>query len=99
MKDRNGITLAPGQRVRIQVCTGRYGQVEIREGTISEVNPPFGVILLPDRGFSEDMGRFGVHYRPAHVEVAVNTPRDGYEKFNDFEHGHETWVEVTSHQE
>lgn len=94
MKDRNGITLAPGQHVRIQVCVGSYGQVAIREGEIVRVDPHSYVILRPDRGFDEDCGRFGVHHRPAGVEVAVTVPRDGYDKFDDFEHGHETWVEV-----
>jgi hypothetical protein len=93
MKDRNGIILAPGQHVRIQVCTGRYGQVEIREGTITRLGAYY-VIMRTHGDFVENMGRFGMHLRRAGTEVSVNVPRDGYEKFSDFEHGHETWVEV-----
>jgi len=92
--DRNGRLIKPGHHVRIQVCTGRYGQTAIRQGTVTKLSNWGGFMIKTDKDFTEDCGRFGVQLRKAGSEVYVTVPRGGYQKFEDFEHGHETWVEV-----
>jgi hypothetical protein len=82
-EDRHGTQLKVGQVVRVQHCTGRYGQTEIVDGRIAEISPHGGLTL--DQAISR--GRFlGKTY--------VTVTRKGYEKFNDFEHGHEKWTEI-----
>jgi hypothetical protein len=71
--DRHGRVLEIGQRVRVQVCVGRYGQTVIREGVIQSFSPYSGMTL--DTGYT-------------------TLTRSGYEKFEDFEHGHEKWTEI-----
>jgi hypothetical protein len=95
MKDRNGITLALGQHIRIQVCVGRYGQTAIRQGYIVKLSPQWGgVNIRTDFAFDEDCGRFGVETRAAGSSVYVTVPQEGYQRHDDFEHGHEKWSEV-----
>lgn len=91
---RDGTRLAPGMRIKVQVCTGRYGQTAIRQGTIVELSKFGGATIITDTAFNEDCGRLGVHYRPAGSPVYVTLSRNGYEKFNDYEHGHEIWTVV-----
>lgn len=62
--DRHGRKLQVGQLIRAQVCVGRYGQTDIREGEIVELNPPFGATIKTRRAFNQDCGRRGLHYRP-----------------------------------
>lgn len=93
-KDRAGRALAIGQYIRVQECVGRYGQTAIREGEIVELSRYGGATIKTAFEFHEDCGRFGVHYRAAGSLVTVSFPFDGYERFDDFEHGHERWVEI-----
>lgn len=93
-KDRNGRELKVGDRVRIQVCTGRYGQTAIRQGAIVAFSPYRAITIKTDEAYSEDCGRFGVHRREAGSHVSVNAEFDGYRKHDDFEHGHEVWTEL-----
>jgi hypothetical protein len=76
--DRHGKPLKIGQRVRVQTCTGRYGQTEIREGVIEQFSEYCGMTLKTASG----------------ALIYTTITRAGYEKFDDFEHAHEKWTEI-----
>lgn len=93
MKDRHGRPLQPGQRVRVRECVGPYGQCATREGIIKEISQFDGITLeltAPATAY------FRTHCEPKKAGDLLYTtaPRDGYHKHDDFEHGHETWVEI-----
>jgi hypothetical protein len=82
-QDRHGIKLEVGQVVRVQHCVGRYGQTEIVEGRIADISAYGGITLDQAVSRGRSLGK-----------VYVTVTRKGYEKFDDFEHGHEKWTEV-----
>jgi len=95
MTDRHGTPLAIGQRLRVQVCVGRYGQTAIRQGIIEELDERLsGVVLRLDAGFTENCGRFGMHYRPTGSSFFVGVERNGFYEHVDFEHAHKVWSEI-----
>lgn len=77
--DRYGRALAVGRRVRVQYCVGRYGQTDIVEGVIETLYPDLAGLTLRRADGS-------LKY--------VNIERNGFHKFEDFEHGHERWTEI-----
>jgi hypothetical protein len=79
MLDRNGRQLHVGDRIRAQVCVGPYGQTAIVETTVTNAHEPYGQISANTR-------TIGFHYRDGKLV--------GQHVHNDFEHGHETWVEI-----
>jgi hypothetical protein len=86
-EDRRGRQLEVGQIVRVQHCIGRYGQTEIVEGRIKEISPYGGVSL-------DNIDRLAVRRGQSTETIYVTVTRTGYEKFEDFEHGHEKWTEI-----
>lgn len=93
--DRHGKPVRVGQRVRVRECIGRYGQCATREGIVKELSPYGGGTL--------ELTEPATIYHRNHCErknkgelAYVVIPRGGYEKFEDFEHGHETWIEILS---
>ncbi len=107
--DRHGVELAPGQKVRMQVCIGRYGQTRIVTGELLQVSKyrnvtialgpetiPFreSGVLVGGTPFSNDY-KAGDIYSGCPLEYNYKTSRiEGYHKHDDFEHGHEVWLEV-----
>jgi len=79
MVDRNGRQLYVGDRIRAQVCVGRYGQTAIVETTVSTAHETYGQI-------SANLRTIAFHLRDGKLV--------GYREHDDVEHGHETWVEV-----
>lgn len=78
LHDRHGNPLHVGDKIRAQVSTGRYGQTKIIEHTITRSHEPYGAINTQAQLIPFELkGGKGI----------------GHTKFDDFEHGHETWVE------
>jgi hypothetical protein len=104
--DRNGTRLEKGQTVRVQHCVGRYGQTRTVTGTLDGDVDLYGgmqIVLGPETRAFSDYTKFGTkNYKagePYYVasvfsfDHATNR-RVGYSKFDDYEHGHESWVEI-----
>jgi len=96
--DRNGKPICLGDRIRVKRCIGRYGQTVTEEGVVVEQSPredqktqtSFGQLAYRDKNGS-------LQY--AAVEFDRATKRGVcYHKHNDFEHGHERWVEVLTEE-
>lgn len=85
--DRHGKPVHLGDRVRVQHCIGRYGQVRIDEGVVSgDGTAQYG--MVPVR---TDDGRLV----GADIKYTSGSPVGVcFDVFDDFEHGHETWLEV-----
>ena len=81
MVDRFGCQLHVGDRIRAQVCVGRYGQTSIVETIVPNAHEPYGLI-------SAGVRTIGFHYRDGKLI--------GQHVHNDYDHGHETWVEIVS---
>lgn len=75
--DRHGRQIFVGDRLRIQYCTGRYGQTAVVTMTVETEHWPYCSI---------GKGRQSLD--------AKRNALVGYYKHNDFEHGHEAWIEV-----
>lgn len=98
--DRHGkIEILAGQRLRIKHCIGRYGQTATHEGVAEQIDEWRGVRLRLDDG--------KIEYIPLPTDLVQSHDKDifkkwpdgrtllqGYRKHEDFEHGHEKWVEV-----
>jgi len=81
MLDRHGCQLHVGDRIRAQVCVGRYGQTAVVETTVTKAHEPYGQI-------SAELRTIAFHYRDGKLI--------GHHVHGDVEHGHETWVEIIS---
>lgn len=98
--DRGGKAVEVGSLIRVQQCIGRYGQTQIVEGKIDQLTESNGAVLTltktarqrrHDHWVMLDIGQ--------RLFVALPGQYDGeiyrcQHRFEDFEHGHETWVEV-----
>ena len=101
--DRHRKPLEIGQKLRVQHCVGRYGQVRIDEGVIDQIDTTF-------RGVTIKLTQPGYRYfRDRREPVAAGQPLylalsgefdiargqfHCYRKHDDFEHGHEAWAEI-----
>ena len=83
MLDRNDRQLHVGDRIRAQVVTGPYGQTAIVETTVTRAHEPYGQIQV-----ANTQGIIAFHYR--------NGVLMGRSVHKDYDHGHETWVEIIS---
>lgn len=89
--DRHGKPVHLGDRVRVKRCTGPYGQTCIEEGVVTEqigggTHAQYGSVT-----FRTDAGK----YEGAEVKYIYESPVGVCaDVFDDFEHGHETWLEV-----
>ena len=101
--DRNRTPLVSGQKVRVQFCTGRYGQTAVITGELVGTDGHGDVTVRLDHPFSHDTQKFGVHRYEAGDNFYVCDASDfdsgtqtwvGYKKHEDFEHGHEAWIEI-----
>lgn len=78
MVDRHGTPIRVGDTIRYQYCSGRYGQTKVGQP-----------ITVTDAHYDYcQIGGAGFHY-----DFKANVLR-GYHQHTDFEHGHETWVEI-----
>ena len=78
--DRNGRQLRVGDRLRAQICCGRYGRTKLVEVTVDESF--YYLPLIGGPGTTVDF-----HLVPGPALQA-------YRKFDDVEHAHESWAEV-----
>lgn len=91
--DRYGKPVCVGDRIRAQVCVGRYGQTKIHEGVVCEqskeapAHAQYSQLL-----FRTDGGK--LEYAGVEYGGSNSTVGKCYRNHEDFEHGHESWVEV-----
>jgi hypothetical protein len=85
--DRNGLQVCLGDKLKAQMCTGRYGRVSQVETVSNEEHTVYGAVNAFDKG------RACTLYFNGHLVSGFDI---GYKDFNDFEHGHETWAEIFS---
>lgn len=83
--DRNNLTIAEGQRVRVRHCVGRYGQCKETDGILDSMDPYGGMRLQ----IAHELV-----YIPFTWERVDKGIFRGYHRHYDYEHGHETWVEI-----
>jgi len=88
--DRHGVPLVAGQDVTVQHCVGRYGKVAQVTGTLRMIGDIGDVYV--DTGKQGEGNCMYPGFTPDR-SIANNALR-GYAKFDDFEHGHEKWIEI-----
>lgn len=89
--DRYGVPLEVGQRVRVQHCVGRYGQTRIVTGILRKIGQYGNVYVTTEPPSDEGRCMYPKFERDPNLgEDAMR----GYHEHRDFEHGHETWIEV-----
>jgi hypothetical protein len=92
--DRHDKPIHLGDKLRIQHCVGRYGQTMITEFVATEAHLPYTQLNFPCKPYWHSnnqqlsSGVVGFDYD------AVRKVLRGHHVHNDFEHGHETWIEV-----
>ena len=98
--DRSGILVTSGAKIRVQQCIGRYGQTQIVVGTIDQMTDYNGAVLVLTQPARQRRNDHWVFLEPGE-RLYVHLPgehKDGRyvcdKKFDDVEHGHETWVDV-----
>ena len=96
-QDRNGREIKIGDAVRIQHCVARYGETQVDEGELLSVDKYGGVTLKLSRAtrltVRSSVGFMEVRrYAVGESFYIPNGLRSG--RFEDFEHGHDFWVEV-----
>jgi len=91
--DRQGRNLQIGQHLRVRECIGSYGQCATREGVLQQLSPYGGGTLKLTKPATVYGRNYNEHKNPGDL-IYVCLERNGYKKFNDFEHGHETWTEI-----
>jgi hypothetical protein len=101
--DRNGLKLEAGVQVLIQHVCGSYGQCRQVQGELVSIDRYAGITIR----LAEKISPFTVFnhlgskkyqagdlYYCASVFTHYKDKIVGYSKFEDFEHGHEKWVEI-----
>ena len=82
--DKDEKPLKLGDAVEIQVLTGRYGQTKKYQGKITKMPDQYGSIELDgEYTFQQSFKKVG-------------DKKVAYDKYNDYEHGHETYVKKIS---
>lgn len=100
--DCTGIPIETGQTVDVQHCVGRYGATQITSGIVVDINMYYGLTLeltKPSVWHAKDTRitkQPGEKYYVSLSGEVVNGRYQCLSKFNDFEHGHESWVRVTA---
>lgn len=99
--DRKGSPVQEGLRVRVQHCIGRYGQVQIVEGVVKTLTEGLGAILVLEKAARQRRNDHFVTLEPGRqLYVCLPGRLEGKSRYvcdfkhEDFEHGHEAWVEV-----
>ena len=83
--DRHGARIHVGDRLRAQVCTGRYGQTAIIETIITKAHWPYCQWNPPEAPRTV-----------VRAEYEPSQPRAlrCYYRHTDYEHAHEAWAEI-----
>jgi hypothetical protein len=81
--DRHGRPLRVGDRLLAQVCVGPYGQTERIEATVQDAHWQYCQMVVNGRVIGTEFDRAAQVLRCART-------------WNDYEHGHQTWAEVTT---
>lgn len=79
MVDRNGVQLHVGDKIRAQVCVGRYGRTQLVETVVTNAHEMYGTLYSGGTSI------------PFAFRDGVLV---GYNRHFDFDHGHETWVQI-----
>lgn len=85
--DRNGLQVCLGDKLKAQKCTGRYGRVAQVDAVADEEHTRLGAVNVVHNGSGATI------FFNAHLISGFDI---GYKDFVDFEHGHETWIEIVS---
>jgi hypothetical protein len=100
--DKNPEPLEIGSKVSVRHCVGLYGQCATVSGELVSIDQCSGVRIRVDDECVEDRGRLGTrHLKPgdetyiAGVFCPDKGVQVGYRKHEDFEHGHEVWIQRT----
>ena len=100
--DRHGKELTMGDTVRVQHCTGRYGQTDTVTGVLKDISIYGSVDLEPPRilyvsqppGYAK---RFSCLYPGFTPDDSLGKDAlRGYSEHNDFEHGHTKFIEIVT---
>ena len=100
--DKNGDPVECGCSVRIKFCDGPYGQTQTVEGVIEKIDQYSGAYVRLATA-AVDRTRDGLRHLKPGDGMYVPLPytyrfSDGKyicsKSHNDYEHGHEAWVEV-----
>lgn len=92
--DRHGRPLVPGQQVVVQHCVGRYGRVKQTRGLLKSIGSCHEVYIDTGKAGEGNCLYPGFNLDAKLGERAMR----GYEKFTDFEHGHEKWIEIVANE-
>src|SRR4051812_29006160 len=84
--DRRGRRIRVGDKLRAQVCVGKYGQTRVIECVVTEAHWAHGQMTASAPGGPPRV----VSAEPAHTPPRLVC----YNRHIDIEHGHETWAEV-----
>lgn len=85
--DKNGIQVCLGDALKAQICIGRYGQVTQIDAVADKAHLQYGSLISSRNGKVETL--FFNGFMIAGYDIGLNA-------FVDFEHGHETWIEIVS---
>jgi len=87
--DRNGVQLCVGDKLKAQICTGRYGQVAVFDFDVNVPHALYGQLIA-----SAPAGAVICHFNwLGNPDIPVDIC---YYQHSDIEHGHETWAEVVA---
>lgn len=86
--DRHGVRIKVGDRLRAQVCVGRYGQTRLIETVVEQAHWPLGQYCTQDGGKGKE-----TYVIPVRLDGKVRVLHCAT-VHRDYEHGHETWAEV-----
>jgi hypothetical protein len=78
--DMNNKILKKGDLVEVKHCVGRYGQTQTVQGELTDINNSGGITL--------DDGELYIAFPWSHKDGKSI----GFDKFEDYEHGHESYV-------
>lgn len=99
--DRFGVPVQLGSHVSVKYVSGKYGQTAMLHGFIENIDQYGGAKLKLTQPASV-AGRQFMEYKKIGDATYVCLPKTiengvlkGYHKSRDFEHGCETWFEVT----
>ena len=105
LNDRHGRQLELGQHVIVQQCIGAYGQTQRVKGVLRQLDPTYqGAVLELTEPATRHLRDHNEHV-PAGKLFRVSLPGrfsaaddswTCYKVHDDFEHGHEAWVEIVN---
>ena len=101
--DKNRKPVELGSRVRVQHCTGRYGQTTTHVGKLVEITPSCSVWIELEKDYYQSCQKFGGRLYKAgdrfficgvfHLDSQEKDTLIAYHEHHDYEHGHTSFLE------